>query len=55
MLFSLSENYKARENNQYFILDHSVGSFPHNGEIDVPLAYADYYFLEALDRYKECK
>ncbi|MDC1105169.1 glycoside hydrolase family 88 protein [Prolixibacteraceae bacterium] len=55
MLVSLSEKYKARPNNKYFILDHSVGSFPHNGEIDVPLSYADYYFLEALLRYKESK
>ncbi len=55
MLVSLSENYKARPNNKYFILDHSVGSFPHNGEIDVPLSYADYYFLEALYRFKETK
>jgi len=31
---------------------HSVGSIPHNQEIDVPLNYADYYFLEALLRKK---
>jgi hypothetical protein len=36
--------------NKYFILDHSVGSIPHGVEIDVPLVYADYYFLEALYR-----
>ena len=29
---------------------HSVGSIPHGTEIDVPLNYADYYFLEALKR-----
>ena len=29
----------------------SVGSIPHNSEINVPLVYADYYFLEALQRY----
>ncbi len=39
--------------NQYFILDHSVGSIPHGVEIDVPLVYADYYFLEALYRKKQ--
>ena len=33
-----------------FLLMHSVGSIPHNNEIDVPLSYADYYFLEALTR-----
>jgi unsaturated chondroitin disaccharide hydrolase len=37
-------------NNKYFILNHCVGSFPHGVEIDVPLVYADYYFLEALNR-----
>lgn len=36
--------------NGNFILKHSVGSIPHNSEIDVPLNYADYYFLEALKR-----
>lgn len=36
--------------NKFFILDHSVGSIPHGVEIDVPLVYADYYFLEALYR-----
>lgn len=36
--------------NANFLLMHSVGSIPHNSEIDVPLNYADYYFLEALAR-----
>ena len=35
-----------------FILKHSVGNLPENVEIDVPLPYADYYFLEALMRYR---
>ncbi len=35
-----------------FLLKHSVGSLPGNVEIDVPLNYADYYFVEALLRYK---
>ena len=39
--------------NGRFILMHSVGSIPHNSEIDVPLNYADYYYLEALKRKKE--
>lgn len=39
-------------NNKYFILNHSVGSIPHGFEIDVPLVYADYYFLEAIIRKK---
>jgi unsaturated chondroitin disaccharide hydrolase len=55
MLNSLSgPNYLAKPGtNSGFILKHSVGSFPHNSEIDVPLIYADYYFLEALLRYQK--
>ncbi|MDG5801053.1 glycoside hydrolase family 88 protein [Marinilabiliaceae bacterium ANBcel2] len=41
--------------NNGFVLKHSVGSIPHNQEIDVPLVYADYYFLEAIQRYKNIK
>lgn len=33
-----------------FLLLHSTGQLPMNKEIDVPLAYADYYFMEALVR-----
>ena len=53
MLKSLSSApYKAAyQDNGGFILKHSVGSIPHNTEIDVPLTYADYYYLEALIRY----
>jgi chondroitin AC lyase len=39
--------------NANFLLAHSVGSIPHGGEIDAPLIYADYYFLEALLRLKK--
>lgn len=39
--------------NGNFLLMHSVGSIPHNNEIDVPLNYADYYFLEALKRKRD--
>ena len=39
--------------NKNFVLMHSVGSIPHNSEIDVPLNYADYYFIEALKRKKD--
>lgn len=39
--------------NGWFILMHSVGSMPHNSEVDVPLNYADYYFLEALKRKRD--
>ncbi|MGS2741296.1 glucuronyl hydrolase [Sinomicrobium sp. M5D2P17] len=36
-----------------FLLMHSVGSKPHEVEVNVPLNYADYYFLEAMLRKKE--
>jgi len=52
ILLNLSENYKSK-NNSYFILEQSVGSYPHGTEINVPLVYADYYFLEALCRYRD--
>jgi len=49
-----SPDYLALEGkNQYFLLNHSVGSIPHGVEIDVPLVYADYYFLEALLRHSK--
>jgi uncharacterized protein YyaL (SSP411 family) len=35
-----------------YILQHSVGALPLNSEIDVPLTYADYYYVEALVRYQ---
>jgi hypothetical protein len=39
--------------NGNFILRHSVGSLPHKSEVDTPLTYADYYYLEALLKYKK--
>lgn len=46
-----SAPYKAEVGtNGGFILKHSVGSIPHGSGIDVPLNYADYYYLEALVR-----
>lgn len=38
--------------NADFLLMHCTGSLPHQSEINVPLIYADYYYLEALTRYK---
>ena len=35
-----------------FLLKHSVGNIPGHSEVDVPLTYADYYFLEALRNYR---
>lgn len=46
-----SDEYLAAEGEcGGFILKHSTGNKPGNSEIDVPLSYADYYFLEALVR-----
>ena len=55
MIYSLaSPAYHAKlGENGGFILTHSVGAYPLNSEIDVPLIYADYYYLEALARYKK--
>lgn len=48
-----SEKYLAEENtNGGFLLKHGVGHIPQKTEIDVPLTYGDYYFVEAMLRYK---
>lgn len=53
MLKSLSSpEYFASPNEQGgFIIKHCVGNMPDNTEVDVPLSYADYYYVEALLRY----
>lgn len=43
--------YMESSTDKYFILNHCVGSIPHGAEVDKPLVYADYYFLEAILRY----
>ena len=46
-----SDDYLAAPGtNNGFILKHSTGNMPINKEIDTPIIYADYYFLEALLR-----
>ena len=51
-----SDAYLAKPGeNSYFLLKHSVGAFLYNSEIDTPLDYADYYYLEALKRYASIK
>lgn len=48
-----SPQYTAAEGtNGGFILKHSVGNIPSLTEVDMPLSYADYYYVEALNRYK---
>ena len=49
-----SPEYTAKlGENGCFILKHSVGAYPFKSEVDVPLTYADYYYLEALTRLKK--
>ena len=51
-----SPDYLAKYGeNQGFILKHSVGNIHSGEENDKPLNYADYYFLEALTKWKELK
>jgi len=45
---------KSGENGN-FLLKHSVGHLPGGKEVDVPLSYADYYFLEAIVRLSKIK
>ena len=48
-----SPEYTAAEgDNGCFILKHSTGAYPFASEVDVPLAYPDYYYVEALVRLK---
>ena len=48
-----SDEYLAAEGEQYgFLLKHSTGFKFRNSEVDAPLTYADYYFLEALLRWR---
>lgn len=56
ILLSLSSpEYMAEEGNGNFLLRHSVSHKPLNSEVDVPLVYADYYYLEAAQRYMTIK
>ena len=50
---SSPEYFAEKGTNGNFILKHSVGSLPGKSEVDVPLTYADYYYIEALMRWKE--
>ncbi|RYY59575.1 MAG: glucuronyl hydrolase [Chitinophagaceae bacterium] len=53
---SLTTHYRAAAGDaKGFILLHSTGSKAANSEVDVPLVYADYYYLEALLRSKSVK
>ena len=48
---SLIDHYQAPVgSNQGFLLLHSTGNKPANSEIDEPINYADYFYMEALRR-----
>ncbi len=54
IMLSLGCTYASAPGENYgFILGHSVGAKPMDSEVDVPLNYADYYYLEALLRKKK--
>ncbi|WP_066219996.1 glycoside hydrolase family 88 protein [Formosa haliotis] len=44
-----SDAYFSGDTNEALLL-HSTGHLPHDSEIDVPIIYSDYYFMEALLR-----
>jgi|SRR5690554_803689 len=49
-----SEDFTAENgSNGGFLLKHSVANMNRNADVDAPLPYADYYYIEALMRYKE--
>ena len=51
-----SDEYLAEEGQVYgFLLKHSTGFKLRGSEVDAPLTYADYYFLEALMRWTALK
>ena len=47
-----TDRYQSRNRNVAFLL-HSTGHHPTGSEIDASIVYADYYYLEALLRYKK--
>lgn len=54
ILSSIATGYLSEPGASHgFILQHATGHKPANSEVDVPLNYADYYFLEALERQKK--
>lgn len=51
ILESLQKKYTSEKGDNYgFILQNSTGHKPKDSEVNVPLNYADYYYLEALLR-----
>jgi hypothetical protein len=53
---SLTDHYRSPiGENHGFLLLHSTGAKPGKSEVDVPLSYADYYYMEAIMRKKKLK
>lgn len=53
IIYSLEKDYQSKlGENRGFLLKQSTGFLPWGVEINVPLNYADYYFMEALTRQK---
>ena len=53
MVKNIGKDYLSAEGaNKGFVLLHSTGSKPSSSEVDVPIIYAEYYYLEALLRLK---
>lgn len=47
-----SDKYQSGKGKPSFLL-HSVGHWPNKSEVDASINYADYYYIEALIRYKK--
>ena len=47
-----SDKYQSRDSKPSFLL-HSTGHWPNGSEVDASINYADYYYIEALIRYKK--
>ncbi len=53
---NVAEKYTAApKTNKGFLLTNSTGNLPSKSEINVPIVYADYYYLEALVRKRNLK
>ena len=64
LIYLMSQTLKALSSPQYhsrpgtnggFLIQHCVGHKPAGTEVDVSLTYADYYYVEAMKRYKGFK
>jgi unsaturated chondroitin disaccharide hydrolase len=44
--------YLAKETSSFGIINKSTGNHPKNLEVEVSLSYGDYYYLEALSRFR---